>query len=413
MKQENCEGLLSLLTGITIPRPAMLKVLDNGYTLLDADAKILKSIAKQLSKGIPLTNRQHSLVLDKLENYRDQFIKKGIDIDLYKDKLMYPYRQIDRSHTLKLHNDTLKIRFPFNKKIIDRIEEVRRVDHRSHEYSENTHTFKYTPQTLMKLVEIAKKFDHKFEIDEDVEDIYQQCLRLEETKEQYVPGVYNYKLKNVPVVVKDILLDEIGECNRDTLPLYYDRRELFGLKHFDMDKISQSYARLSVLTNKIIQRKDPTIVLQTKTHTIDQLVQSLIELNRLPVLIVLDEKKALDQLTVCHNHFKNVVHSSEVSVCFRKPNTEERDPFNEMVSEKGINNQVDKNSKIVYINNSKLPKPLLQKDFSPRAVVSLGGHIIGFNNVTNFIQQFDLQIVCEDNSSSVYWNKRLRKIVNA
>ena len=116
MKQENCEGLLSLLTGITIPRPAMLKVLDNGYTLLDADAKILKSIAKQLSKGIPLTNRQHSLVLDKLENYRDQFIKKGIDIDLYKDKLMYPYRQIDRSHTLKLHNDTLKIRFPFNKK---------------------------------------------------------------------------------------------------------------------------------------------------------------------------------------------------------------------------------------------------------------------------------------------------------
>ena len=84
-----------------------------------------------------------------------------------------------------------------------------------------------------------------------------------------------------------------------------------------------------------------------------------------------------------------------------------------MVSEKGINNQVYKNSKIVYINNSKLPKPLLQKDFSPRAVVSLGGHIIGFNNVTNFIQQFDLQIVCEDNSSSVYWNKRLRKIVNA
>ena len=413
MKQENCEGLLSLLTGITIPRPVMLKVLDNGYTLLDADAKILKSIAKQLSKGIPLTNRQHSLVLDKLENYRDQFIKKGIDIDLYKDKLMYPYREIDRSHTLKLDNDVLKIRFPFNKKIIDRIEEVRRVDIRSHEYNNNTHKFKYTPQTLMKLVKIARKFDHKFEIDENVEDIYQQCLKFEENKEQYVPGVYNYKVKNVPVIVQNMLLDEIGECNRDTLPLYYDRRELFGLQHFDMDKISRSYARLSVLTNKIIQRKDPTIVLQTQTHTIDQLVQSLLELNRLPILIVLDEKKALDQLTVCHNHFKNVVHSSEVSVCFRKPNTEARDPFNEMVSEKGINNPVDKNSKIVYINNSKLPKPLLQKDFAPRAVVSLGGHIIGFNNVTNFIQQFDLQIVYEDKSSSVYWNKRLRKIVNA
>tara|TARA_X000000368_G_C23046108_1_gene719200 strand:- start:1090 stop:2334 length:1245 start_codon:yes stop_codon:yes gene_type:complete len=414
MIQENCEGLISLLTGITIPRPINLKIIDHGYKLLDSDAKILKSIAKQLSKGIPLTDRQYNLVITKLENYRDQFLNKGINIDHYKDKLMYPLREIDRSHFLKFdEEEKLVIRFPFNRKIIDRIEEVRRVDPISHSYGDNIHKFSYSPQTLVKLVEIAHKFEYKFEVDKNIKDIYERCILFESSKEKYVPGIYDYKIKNIPDTVKDILLSEIGECNEDTLPLYYDRRELFGLKYFDMAKISQSYAKLSVLTNKIIQRKDPTIVLQSKTHTIDQLIQSLVELKRFPLLIVLNEKNALDELTVCYNHFRNIISNDKISVCFRKPNTDERDPFNLMVSEKGLNNPVDKYSQIVYINNSKLPKPLLQKGFSPRAIISFGGKSLNFNNVTNYIQQFDLQIVYEDDSSSVYWNKRLRKVINA
>ena len=114
-------------------------------------------------------------------------------------------------------------------------------------------------------------------------------------------------------------------------------------------------------------------------------------------------KKALEQLTVCQYHFQQLIHNLDTSVCFRLENTwiPEEDkkitnPFNELVSEKNLNNPVDKNTKLVYINNSKLPKPLLQKGFFPRTIISFGGKGLQFNNVTNFIQQFDLQIIYED-----------------
>ncbi len=420
MRQENCEGLLSLLTGIVIPRPFSPKIVDNGYTLLQQDAKILKSIAKQLSKGIAMTDRQHSLVIEKLENYRDQFSKNNINIDDYKEILLYPVRTINREHSLKFVDDKIVIRFPFNKKIIDRIEEVRRLDPHTHAYGKNKHEWRYSPQTLVGLVEIANKFDHKFEVDEKVTGIYNLCMEYEDNKEDYVPGIYEYKLKNVPEIVVELLEDELGECNSETLPLYYDRRYLFGLNHFDKSSVDRNKKRLSVLSNKIIDRQEPTILIQNKKFNFNEIVNSLTELKRFPILVVLDSKKALDQLTVCQYHFQNIIHSLDTSVCFRLENTwiPEEDkkitnPFNEIVSQKNLNNPVDKNTKLVYINNSKLPKPLLQKGFFPRAIISFGGKGLQFNNVTNFIQQFDLQIIYEDQTSSVYWNKTLGKIVHA
>ena len=192
---QHCEGLLSLLTGIIIPKPFQPKLLDNGFSLLQQDAKILKSIAKQLSKGIAMTDRQYSLVLEKLENYREQFKSHGIDIDDGKDKLLYPLREIDRSHTLKIDKGKIVMRFPFNKKIIDRIEEVRKLDPSSHSYGKNKHEWTYDPMTLVNLVQIARKFEHKFEIDSNIIEIYNTCLSYEKDKEIFFKYIPKRKIK--------------------------------------------------------------------------------------------------------------------------------------------------------------------------------------------------------------------------
>ena len=143
----------------------------------------------------------------------------------------------------------------------------------------------------------------------------------------------------------------------------------------------------------------------------------MFELKRLPILVVLDSKQALDQLTIAHNHFKNVIHESEMSVCFRlqnawKPDEDKKitDPFNEYVSTQALNNSVDKNTKIVYINANKLPKPLLKTGFTPKCVITFGGKGLSFNNVTQYTQQFDLQIVYEEDTSSVYWNRTEKRL---
>ena len=58
-----------------------------------------------------------------------------------------------------------------------------------------------------------------------------------------------------------------------------------------------------------------------------------------------------------------------MSVCFRLQNVwipeEDKkitDPFNQYITEQELNNSVDKSTKVVYINNNKLPKPLLKRN---------------------------------------------------
>tara|TARA_Y100000287_G_scaffold176265_1_gene166769 strand:- start:959 stop:2275 length:1317 start_codon:yes stop_codon:yes gene_type:complete len=421
--ENTCEYCLSQLTGILIPRPYNAQETNFGYTLRTPDAKILKSIAKQLSKKIALTDRQYELVKTKLLEYQDQFESNGVDIESCITNLAYPLREIDRSHTLKIIQGadeqlTLAMRFPFNKKILDRVEEIRRLEGKTKRtYKDSTHYFAFTPDNLVKLVQIAQRFEHKFEIDENIKEIYNTCLGFEEDKEQYVPGVYGYELKNIPDTATENLLDDIGEVNETSLSLYYDRKNLYGIHHFDKTALENSIGKLSSLSQTIVKRNMPTVLLPTKSFSFSQIVNSLFELKRFPVLVVLDGKEPLDQLTVAHYHFRNVIHRTEMSVCFRQQNTwipeQDRkvtDPFNQYVTSQELNKPVDKNTKVVYINNNKLPKPLLKNGFIPKCVISFGGKGLSFNNVTQYIQQFDLQIVYEDESSSVYWNRTEKRL---
>ena len=214
-------------------------------------------------------------------------------------------------------------------------------------------------------------------------------------------------------------MDDIGEVNETSLSLYYDRKNLYGIHHFDKTALENSIGKLSSLSQTIVKRNMPTVLLPTKSFSFSQIVNSLFELKRFPVLVVLDGKEPLDQLTVAHYHFRNVIHRTEMSVCFRQQNTwipeQDRkvtDPFNQYVTSQELNKPVDKNTKVVYINYNKLPKPLLKADFIPKMVLSYGGKGLNFNNVTQYTQQFDFQAVYEDVSTNTYWNKSERKLIH-
>ena len=411
-----CEDLLSLLTGISIPKPIYAKEMDHGYKMFSEDVKILKSIAKQLSKNIAMTDRQYALVKRKIETYRDQFLKNDIDIDLYMHELMFPLRTIDRSHWIKIMTyageDMLAIRFPFSKKIIARLEEIRCLDlHTNHAklFEDNTHFFYITPKNLFGLVNIAKRFESKFFIQPDILQTYDKLQEYDNDRIKYVPGVYNYEIKNLPEQAITDLEQAIGNP-KDNLALYYDRRLLYGLSHFENTKVDKSLFYLSPLANAIVKRKDATMLIPAKKFTINSILDALIELKRFPLLVVLDNKKALDGLVSIHNATTNFTKTEDISVLFRLDG--EKNEFNQYVKDKKINNMVAKNTKIVYINNTKLPKPLLQSGWIPSCTLSYGGKSLSFNNVTSYVQQFDLQIVYEDASSNTYWNRTERKLIH-
>lgn len=408
---QTCEECLGLLTGIEVPKPGRPKIQDYGYKLQKTDATILISIAKQVSKGIAFTDRQYALVKKKLAEYEDQFDDKGIDVVTVSNNLMFELREIDRAHWIKVlrwkDDDILGIRFPFNKKVINHVESLRKLNKiQDLAYKDNTHYFPYTSQNVFALVNIANRFESKFTIQKDILDVYYQLLDYENNKEDYIPGIYNNIVKNIPSEAIDILEKQLGAPANNNLFLYYDRRYLYGLKHFDFT-VEQMTDGLTTLSSYLVKRQSSTINIPSNKFSFDELVSSIHTLQRFPLLIVLDEKTAHDSLVTTYNSFRNVVDAKDISVMFRKDGN---DPFNNYVKDNFLNNSVASNTKIVYINNTKLPKPLLQAKWLPSCVLNFGGKSLSFNTVTQFIQQFDLQIIYEDAKTSLgYWNRLERK----
>ena len=182
MKQEeinNIEDLLELSAGLLHS--------DKSIKLDTSDMTIMYSIARQTFKGTALTDRQHALMSEKLVAYRAQFIEAGVDFDKSINELRQPIRQIDRSKYIKIckpgdaiplkqmdHNiEWIKIRFPFSKKLIVLLEEVKagtRQDHHYHERGSHEHYFALNDRTISLIV--PRFINKEFDIDQELIDQY-------------------------------------------------------------------------------------------------------------------------------------------------------------------------------------------------------------------------------------------------
>jgi|TARA_B110000305_G_C19358696_1_gene598245 hypothetical protein len=388
-----------------------------GFVLEKSDLGILNSINNQLKRSISLTDRQYELVKYKLQQYKDQFDKKDVDLAQSITQLKNELRKIDRSHWLKIleykGDPVLGIRFPFSKKIIDRINELRSLDSlniNQHTYKDNTHCFPFTPSNVFKLVEIAKRFETKFIIHDEIIEMYDQLVTYEANKSNYIPGVYDYNIKNLPQIAVDDLTHSLGECTEDTLALYYERRYLYGLHHFNMDNVQRSVQHYSTLSQQIINRDQSIFLIDNKQTSLDNVISSLVEINRLPLLVVLHHNNADNQLLAMHSAFKYVLPSEQMTVLFRKDGD---DPFNEYIKKENLNNPLDITTKVVYISNNKLPKPLLKSNWISKCTVSFESMHLIPNNVTHYAEHTDLRIVYDDVAVGGVWDRTERKYIRA
>lgn len=409
---QTCEECLSLLTGIIIPRPKVRLTgsTDFGFHLKTEDATILISIAKQLSKGIAMTDRQYALVKKKLSEYETQFDDKNIDVISISENLLYELREIDRSHWIKvLHwkdEDILGIRFPFNKKVIKHLDELKKLQKTAGlAFKENTHYFKLNLKNIYNLVRIAKRFDNKFDIQSPILDVYEQLKKFDENVEDYVSGIYNLKLKNLPDSVIDTLENELGPVSKENYHLYYDRRLLYGIENFD-NIIDDIIMKQPVLVQQLLKRDSGQVIVKKEKFNLNNVCEAIYDLKRFPIIVVLSDKTAHDQLVETYRCFRNFIADKEISVLFRHDGQSE---FNNFIKENKINNPVDKSTKVVYINNKKLPKPLLKAEFTPRCSLCLDGSSLSYNHVMQYIQNLDLQIILDDKGSIGSWSRFDRK----
>ena len=197
--------------------------------------------------------------------------------------------------------------------------------------------------------------------------------RFTKNLSKYVPGIYNYQIKNTSEAVTKYHQEYFGDPVKENLYLYYDRKEKMGLKYFDKDELTQSIHNLSALSKAIIERQYSRINIDLKKWPIENVIDTIMELRRFPLMVVVKgntEKDSLEDLHSTHKMFKNIIPNNEIAVLARcKNSTTFGKEFNDYVKDNQLNNSLAKSTKIVYITSKKIPKPLLTSEWEPEAVL--------------------------------------------
>jgi len=378
---ETIEDLLEILAGLKL-KPE-IKIESN-------DATIMHSIARQTFRGTALTDRQFNLMQEKLLHYRKDFMELGYNFDLALEKLRQPLRQIDRSKFIKLVKTSdvyqdkvyesyksdwawVQVRFPFSKALIMKINSIRAVRDYIHHKGEHSHYFKFNEKNVKSIIEAFS--NSNFEIEKDILDYYEKIKIIENLKEEYIPLIKNHQLVNVNQNAKKLIANEIGEISKNNILQLIDRRNRYGITNFTYTN------QKGTLQETIALRENRDVLFRPNEYKLNDVLYALNDLNRYPLLFVLDEIHAEKQLHQTFNFYKDFIPAEQQSAIFRLEGTDQE--FNQMVKDYKINNWVDSSTKIVYTSVNKIPKVLFKADWKPIATVS-------FNSKTN--RNLDLYI---------------------
>ena len=385
MTEKTIESYLELLTGLAG---------NNTFTMQSSDRTILNSIARQVHKGVGLTDRQYEVVKEKLLSYADQFIALEYPIHDAVKNTRIPIRQIDRARWIRtaIIKDQLYIgvRFTFNKRLISALEALYNIEEKGlYDKVEKIHYFIFNEINLHKVISELK--EKSFEIDSELQERYNLLEMMHNNKNNYIPGIYGLKLQNLHAKAIDYMISSIGEPDIDNLAIYKDRDQLFGIKHFDTDDLNNSINKLTTLSQKIVKRTRPHILVNSSEYTFDRLAESMLELNRYPLLIVLNDDTDFSSLQTVHYSFRNIFSNDDFCTLYRKENdVAENIEFNQYIKDNNLNNLLAINSKIVYTSINKMSKTLLKSSWRPQAAILMGS--MRSTKIDAYLQELDLVI---------------------
>ena len=385
-------------------------------TLDSSDHSLMFSFAKQISNSIPFTDRQCDLAKTKISYYKEQLEKNNYEVnDL--SQLRMPLRSIDRSRWIKIVelNDNelwIGIRFIFQKKLILQLDKLKRLmsDSQDAFYDKEykIHYFKLSESNVYNVVSTFKDVTN-FEVQDELLVYFEKLKEMKNNKQNYIPGIYGMQLKNLHTKSLDYAISSVGTPTADNLYQFYDQKDRLGLYHFDKDDLFESLKHLTPLSQKIVNREFHQVLVNSSQYTINNLAEVILELYRFPLVIVLNEKQCYDELVQFHRAFSGIIPNESCSVLFRLDNNSEGEEFNQYIKANNLNNKVDNNTKIVYISNNKVPKPLLKSDWLPITAITTSSNRSAGAKTDAYIEALDL-VMHYDSDISPWKRKQIETL---
>lgn len=354
------------------------------------DKKILLSLARQVAHGNFLTENQGNLLV---KIFQENKLLLPVVTSDQEDLINSPtwserFRIIDQIRKIFLVTSPeplLAVEYTYNKKIKQIFSDLTKVVQGQIRPEGRFCFVPLTEKNIFIVVKELKKYN--FQVDPKIWSFYQEISEiLQNEKNQFdVFSLENEKYKK-------IISDQVGEISKNNLTLLNDRRLAFQYQIFEKNSEKS-------LANSIANRNNIRIFMNANSYDFDDLVKSLIELNRLPALVVFnghDVKETNENFEKLEKSLKKL-EISEVGIYFRFDNTTDANKnFNNKITQLNYNQYLSSDTKVVGITNNKLPKFLINSPWYPKSVISFSNNFK--NNKTS--------IYCDSVDLIVYYNTR-------
>jgi hypothetical protein len=356
------EDCLELLTGINA-------VKGYSFTLENEDYNILTSVARQVFKGTALTDRQFDMLVKKLEKYTLQFEQNGIDINgiITNMILRTPFRTVDRTQTVYIEDGLIVAQFPFNKKLISKIQTLR--DEATGQVTNNKNKWKF--ELSERNIFVVGSTLTNFNVTQEFKELFDIISKYK--YEEFVPGIYNINnslvLKNMHPDAERNIIKACGPLQHNILK-YIDRAKQFGIEHIDYELNEDT------IETKLVKRKGTQVHI-SDNYSLNEVTDALDKLDRYPLVVIVDAEKLSDVFN-CYAALSGTVSIDEQTVMFRVPNTTDQGiEFNQWVKQTNLNNWIDTNTKVVYISDSKVPKVVVN-NINPGCILNFSSTLFTY-----------------------------------
>lgn len=337
------------------------------------DYRVFHSLARSILSPSYITERQSNLLIKLIKNNIDQLklIDPLIETYIVNPLWSKPFRFVD--HTKKMYikqiseHNCIQFEFVFSgqlKKVFLNLQ--KKVPDLSLIQSGKLYAADLNEKNIVLFVEELTPYG--FEIDKKIKEYYDiiKTWDWEEYKNQFLISTIQY-----PNFQKQLTAD-LGIDTPLSQNIILDRSNRY---QYFVEKLENP----QTLSEHIANRSGSHIWIDSNKYSLEEVISSLIELKRLPIMFVFENIEPKR----CTNDLKRISQALDynnitdnIGIYFRLPNENGKCEFNQLIADRGYNSQLTHNTtKVVGIQSGKIPKFFLKSDWKPMSVITINNSL--------------------------------------
>lgn len=367
------------------------------------DSRVLRSLATSVTGPSFITENQAGLILKilrenskKIKNFHE-----AIQLTITSPSWSKPFRKIEQVRKMYIQKTEdgesgIKIEFTFSSEIRKIMAELsKKSSDLIHNINDKSYLSELTEKNIVTLVEALSPYN--FEIDETIKNHYDTIKSWSEQdfRDQFL--ITNIEHKNF----QRAITEDLGLSTSIDQNVIHDRSVRY--QYFtDTPKNPREN-----LVEYIANRGKTKIWVDKNQHTLTEVIRSLKELHRVPMLIVFDNlvsEQYNTNLDILIEALENNGISEKIGVYFRLPNDGSGTDFNKKIKDRQYNYNLDYDTQVAVVMGGKLPKFFLKNAWTPMSVIALDtkiglrhGKIAVYSNCCDLIVEWAEKEVMIDN----------------